>query len=380
MNQNPQLLVNGLPLLNPYVGIGVYARRLVQGLLRHKPSLSFSILLPENAKDIRKEFDSNILDLVAGRTIKKEIISNIYWSHRIAKRAIERYPDAIFHSPGPFFSCYHPQKTIITVHDSIAHYFPRYLGKFFIRRWLASLSETYARRSSLILTVSEYSARDISNLLQIPREKIEVIYNWIDNRYFQIDRVREAFRVREKLKLPELFWLYIGGYDYRKNVEFLLRAYAAARQTCSLPPLVLAGDVPRDLSKPYCDVWGALKETSLGADQILLPGRISHEDMPGLYAASALLLYPSLYEGFGLPPAEAMAVGTPVLVSDGTSLPEVVRRPECRFDPVQMDDLVEKMKKAAADPTQFQCPFPEEFTENTAIDRYLEVVRRLSPK
>jgi glycosyltransferase involved in cell wall biosynthesis len=174
--------------------------------------------------------------------------------------------------------------------------------------------------------------------------------------------------------LPSRFWLYLGGYDYRKNVERLIEAYSHARRDASCPPLVLAGAIPAQTAPPYSDPLGKARAAGLTTTEVIFPSSIATADLPGLYAAAELLVYPSLYEGFGLPPAEAMAVGTPVLVSDTSSLPEVVPRAECRFDSQSASALVEKLKSAATDPGQFHCALHEEFHEAYALGRYLNAV------
>ena len=101
---------------------------------------------------------------------------------------------------------------------------------------------------------------------------------------------------------------------------------------------------------------------------------IDERDLPALYAAAELFVYPSLYEGFGLPPLEAMSMGTPVLVSNGTSLPEVVPCRECQFDARSIPAIAEKLEAAAMDASQFRCARRAECSEQHAIDRYLELL------
>ena len=133
------------------------------------------------------------------------------------------------------------------------------------------------------------------------------------------------------------------------------------------------------MTKPYCDVFGALRDSGLDPDTVLMPGRIADSDLPGLYAGAGLFIYPSLYEGFGLPPAEAMAAGTPLLVSDGSSLPEVVQKPECRFDPAISSQLTAKLDAAAVDPSQFTSPLPPCISEAASIASYLAAIRLSKP-
>jgi glycosyltransferase involved in cell wall biosynthesis len=230
----------------------------------------------------------------------------------------------------------------------------------------------------MVLTDSVFSKHDLIELAKIPEAKIEVLYPWVGNEF--LVRVPQAAvqSLRERLALPHRFWLYLGGYDYRKNVEFLIDAYKAASKARSLPPLVLAGKIPDDRNVATCNVRGALIRNSLTSEDIRQPGLISSHDLPALYTAASLLIYPSLMEGFGLPPAEAIAVGTPVLSSNAGSLPEVVRNDDCLFDPRNVLSLVEKLVAAADNEAQFSTKLSETFTETTGIDRYLELMGQVA--
>ena len=121
-----------------------------------------------------------------------------------------------------------------------------------------------------------------------------------------------------------------------------------------------------------------MKRLQLSETQIRLPGLIPVDELPALYRSASLLIYPSLMEGFGLPPAEAMAVGTAVLASNASSIPEVVQKTECLFDPADEESLVEKLLAAAKDETMFSASLSPAFTESYGIDRYLQLIRKVA--
>jgi glycosyltransferase involved in cell wall biosynthesis len=373
----PALVISGLGLANRYVGQGVYASRIIEGLVRRHPNLPFCVIAPEGSAYLRQTLHpSRLIELEGRPPHRNELISSVYWSNRIASYVSRNCPEAVFHSPTPIWARTRPARTAVTLHDCIYRHFPAYLGKRLVRRQLAHATERYATRAEIVLTDSEFSRQDLSALAGIPSARLHVLYPWVDQRSFDpIDDVATA-ELRARLKLPSKFWLYLGGFDYRKNVEFLIATYASARSEMpNLPPLVLAGRVPPSGSGPlYCDVHGAIARAGLSAESIVMPGVVEPADVPGLYSLAALLIYPSLMEGFGLPPAEAMAMGTPVLVSNSSSLPEVVRSPHCRFDPSNADELRALLLEAARDELQFRCALPEEFTEAFAINRYLHLL------
>lgn len=381
MSQRLPLVLSGLALEKPQVGLGVYTRRLIEGLLRQAPGeVSLKVLVPERLRaESLPWLPEQCIDRIKEPGVKMPGLLREAWLfQRMVVMSEKRYPGAIFHSPAPAWALARRKKTIVTLHDCIYRRFPRYLGRRFVRKRLIYAAERYGAGAERVLTVSNCAARDLVELAGIPEEKIQVIYNWTGPEYDAAKARVTAPAVAAKYGLPPGYWLYLGGYDYRKNVEFLVRAYAAARRQAPCPPLVLAGEIPTDLTKPYCDVHGALRETGLNESCVLMPGRIADGDLPGLYAGASLFVYPSLYEGFGLPPAEAMAVDTPVLVSNGSSLPEVVQRRECRFDPVNPGELIAKLQAAAVNAGAFRAPLPPYVSEEASISAYVKVLRTVS--
>lgn len=367
------LLLNGLGMANPYVGQGAYAVRILDGLRRRRPELSVRVLAPASFAALREVVPAEQFVALEGAPPHgHELVAQPYWMRRIARHVGAHFPSSVFHSPSPFWAPTQPACSVVTLHDCIYRSFPKYLGRFLVRRLLLQATERWAARSQLVLTDSVFSADDLAARAGVPREKIRVVYPWVDEASFAAADPARVPALRERLGLPERFWLYVGGYDYRKNVEFLLRAYAGVRRSCpATPPLVLAGRLPPSAAEVYCNVVGTLRAIGLDEEAVRQPGLIPAEDLPDLYRAASLLIYPSLMEGFGLPPAEAMAVGTPVLVADGSSLPEVVRRAECRFDPRDEGSLLERLHAALEDEAQFACPLPAEFREADGLRSYL---------
>lgn len=370
-----RLLISGIPLINPYVGVGVYTQRLVRALASEPHSVDWLLLQPSSAPALPFSLPpKHVFPVPVPRYSGFSLIDQNLFANALCRRASDFGPGHVFHSPGPISSLHKPAHTIVTLHDCIYRHFPRYLGRFWIRRKLLEWTEAYARKADLVLTDSQCSARDLAELAGIAPGKIRVVYPWVDEAYYPEPARSSIPGVRSRYKLPAEYWLYIGGFDYRKNVEFLLEAYAKALENAPLPPLVLAGSIPNDPTKPFCDVLGTLKKLGKAAGQVLMLGRIPDEDMPGLYAGASLFLYPSLYEGFGLPPAEAAAVGTPVLACRSSSVPEIVTREECLFDPRSPGELVGKMIHASRFPESFRYELPSRFRQKEALASYLEAL------
>lgn len=216
-------------------------------------------------------------------------------------------------------------KTVLTVHDLIFALFPEYhlpLNKWFLNRFMP----VFVRRADAIITVSECSKRDLINLYAVLPERITVVYEGVDKR-FHTDPGPEALTgLRQRYALPERFILYVGTIEPRKNLTTLLEAFKQFQvmhsdlklETFNLK-LVIAGR-PGWLYQPTFD---RIKALGL-EDNVRLLGYVPDDDLPALYRAAEVFVFPSLYEGFGLPPLEAMACGTPVICSNASSLPEVV--------------------------------------------------------
>lgn len=225
----------------------------------------------------------------------------------------------------------------ITIHDLLFLVFPEYAGwrsgpKNFMFRWMAT---RIGRRADLILTDSQYSARDIERLLRLDPGKVQVLPIGLDESYRPVaDPVWvEETLGRYGIEKPYIF--YLGNFKPHKNVEGLLRAFASLDDELRARyELVLGGKA---------DIW--VEERRQRAEELGIEGRVrfigmvAEEDMPALYGGAELFVFPSLYEGFGLPPLEAMACGTPVVVADRTSVPEVVGDAGILIDALDHDAL-----------------------------------------
>jgi len=191
------------------------------------------------------------------------------------------------------------------------------LKQAFVRSW----SRRVVRYSAAVVTISEHSKKDIIKHFGVPADSIYVTYLGVDEKYFQKYSLKQIQNARSRFGLDQPYCLYIGGIDPRKNVFTLLEALAmVCRQKPDYPNLALVGQISDQ--REYPKLLRALH--SLGIqDRVRLTGYVPEESLPALYAGAQYFIFPSLYEGFGLPVAEAMAAGTPVIASRNSSIPEV---------------------------------------------------------
>jgi len=240
----------------------------------------------------------------------------------------------LFHSTNYMLPLFLRKIAVIsTIHDLIPIKFPHFTPrakKTRFNRLFRRLLIQCARRSDRVITVSHHTRDDLMRILGLPPEKIAVVYNGIDSKYHPQNRNGHPG------SLPsDPFILYVGRFDPYKNVVGLIRSFNRfCRDRKDNPRLVLAGH----LDPRYPEAIQIVEELGLQARVSFLDGA-TEEELIQLYSAARILILPSLYEGFGLPPLEAMACGTPVIASDRGSLPEVVGDAGLIIDPEGEDSI-----------------------------------------
>lgn len=369
------VVINGWRLQNTGVGMGVYLSRLVS-LLADRPELDLTVVVPSSVDPVRLP-DGVTTICLAGRSCGHDLLTEFAWDQKVAAVA-RRRPEAVYFSPSPSWLLRSPSRVVCTVHDCISHAFPAYMGRLMVRRWLLTRREAAMRRPECtVVTESEHARRDMVSRLGYDGDRVSVILAWLTDG-FSVPRAQaQVDAVRERYDLPARYWLYVGGYDIRKNVDMLIRAYAAVRRrNSSTPPLVLAGRIPTDTSKPVCRVRQTVAlELPEERDAIYCPGFIDDADIPGLYAGAELFVFPSLYEGFGLPPMEAMGCGCPAIAADNTSLREVVTDADYRFAAATPEPLARLLERAVSDPLPLNPGFQRNrFSAASATEAYVRLL------
>jgi len=242
-----------------------------------------------------------------------------------------------------------PAPVVATIHDLAFEHFP----ETFTRRGAFQLKLTVrrtAQRAARIATVSEYSRQDLLRTYRLPPEKVAVTYNGLETHFTaEPQSADEAARSNQRFGITRDYILAVGSLQPRKNLVRLIRAYARLRneQHGFNHQLVIVG---RKLWLHH-EIFAAAAQVlkPRWADDVVLTGYVADEDLPPLYRAAALFVYPSLFEGFGLPPLEAMACGTPVVTSNSSSLPEIVGDAALLIDPYNEAALADAIWRAAND-------------------------------
>jgi glycosyltransferase involved in cell wall biosynthesis len=240
----------------------------------------------------------------------------------------------LFHGPNFKLQTTGRHGGVITIHDLWLDRHPEYSTKFLGQRWSRARTRRMAFRARTVITDSTHSADDLVELYGLPRERIAVIPNGVSADFHPITP-QEAEPVLRRLDLlGRRYILFVGGGDPRKNHRLLFEAVARERDRLGVWRLVVAGGCVHR--------FGNIPDTARRyglEDRLVCAGQLALEELRALYGAADVMVFPSIYEGFGLPVLEAMACGTPVITSNATSIPEVAGDAAVLIDPRSPDEL-----------------------------------------
>jgi len=317
-------------------GIGQYILRLTQALARLDRENQYILFTSRKDKT----------PLVEQANFKRQKL----WTpshHRFEPAALSvelaRFRLDVLHSPDFIPPARLRAKSVITVHDLAFLLFPDFLTRPSARYY--SRVDIAARKADHIIAVSESTKRDTIRLLGVPPEKITVIPEAAHPIFTPIANADALERVRARYKLPRDFILFVGTIEPRKNLSTLIRAFRRLRDNYKTDAVLAIAGHRGWLVE---DVDQTLAETHL-SDAVRFLGGVPNEELVYLYNAARVFAFPSRYEGFGLPPLEAMACGTPVVTSNVSSLPEVVGDAAMLVDPEDVDGLAVAMWRLLSD-------------------------------
>lgn len=336
-----RVIYDGRSLLNAWTGIQMYLLELLSELESNNPSVERSLFLPGRRKvpAAHKEmFQRSVKAELVYKPIAKSVID------RLARRTT-RFLDIkgdIFHETD-IFRIPTDKPSVLTVHDVIPTMFPYYYPPGGVE-YFVDVTKYNLQVASRVIADSEATKRALSFFFNYPLERIQVVYAGVSGEYRPVAGTEQMAHVRRKYNLPDKYLLFLGTIEPRKNVKLLLQAFHRIAKQADPTKLVICGRYGW-LAEDVYKVYDKLKLEG----KVIFLGYVEDEDKPYLYSGARGFVYPSLYEGFGLPPLEAMACGVPVITSDISSLPEVVGDAGILVDPENEEELAEQMLRIAND-------------------------------
>jgi glycosyltransferase involved in cell wall biosynthesis len=317
-----RIVINGWFWDAPTTGSGQYVRRLVTALAALEPSLELTVLLPYALPPHTEGPAGHTRITLAPHPTGRTNVHKVWWEQVAVPGLARRMNADLLHVPYWAPPANKAVPTVVTVHDLIPLLLPAYRGNAMVRLYTALVSATTSR-ARMVLTDSEASRQDILEHLHLPSDTVRAIHLAVDEEFTAIPG-RCDRQIREELGCPPRYSLYLGGFDVRKNLRALFGAFSTARRACEGAELVVAGRLPASDTAFTPDPRRLVREAGIPDEAVHFLGFVLEEDKPALLRGARIFLFPSTYEGFGYPPLEALACGTPVVGSDQSSTPEVV--------------------------------------------------------
>ncbi len=324
--------VNAFFLQQPHTGSGQYVRHLLPALTRVAPTLDVVPLLPapraaRRAETPAKAGVSGVRQVGLPGWLTHADLRKVWWEQVAWMRVGWGRAADVAHVPYFAPPLWAPRPLVVTIHDLIPLILPEYVTRPHVRLYNALIALA-ARRAAQIIADSRATADDIVRRLGIAADRIHVVPLAAAPGMEPLAAGTQRQAILRRFGLDQPFVFYIGGFDSRKNVPALLRAFhALPAKLRQRHVLAIAGAAPGSRSAHNRRLFPPLRPLAdaLGlGDRVRFLGRVTEEEKRALYSAATLFVFPSRYEGFGLDPLEAMACGAPVLASNRSSLPEVV--------------------------------------------------------
>ncbi|MCS7253461.1 MAG: glycosyltransferase family 1 protein [Armatimonadota bacterium] len=361
--------INALLLWGRFTGVEHSILNLVKALMQLNAPHELLVYLPV-------EFNTSLLNPIARQTEMTKLVrlkvatrfrllrilcEQLYLPLRIIGDKLH-----LLHCPGYISVIASPVPVILTVYDILAITHPEWC-RTANRLYYRLMLPISIRRARRIIVPSETVKRELVSTLSVDEDKVDVVPLGIDQRFFEPINESVVSNLRQRLRLPGRFILFVGNIEPKKNLPTLLKAYERLKKRMSDVGLVIVGAI----------AWGNGKlidrAKAIGAQYL---GYVSDEELRAVYRLASVLVFPSLYEGFGLPPLEAMALGTPVVASTAGALPEVLGNAALLVEPNDVDGLVEAIVSILSDEALYSA-LAERATAHASKFTWDEVARRV---
>ena len=322
-------------------GIGTYVRNLVRHLARLDHETTYFLFCDRADAPTLRDLAENFVPVVDD-SHGYGLLEHVSIPRRLAKLGAQ-----LLHAPHYVLPLLTRCPAVVTIHDCIHLRFPEYLPNRLALHYARAMMRRAMDKSARVFTVSEASRRDLLHFFpDTPEEHVLVVPNGLDPAMLIEPSEEERERVRERYQIRGRFVLYAGNIKPHKNLERLVLAFAQLKRRSGMEDLKLLF-IGQDVSR-YQSLRRTVESAGLRQD-VRFFGFVPDATLAALYRLASVFAFPSLYEGFGLPPLEAMACGTPVVTSRISSLPEVVGDAAVLVDPLSVDDIAQGLASVLED-------------------------------
>lgn len=367
-------------MTNDFSGVQYSIENLIGAMGREEQrEIELEVLLPGDYKGNLVEKENLVLKKVPFSTADR--MKRIAFEHLWLPGYFSQHKFDLYHSPAYVLPRFSNLSSVVTIHDLLTLDLPEYCQWESVAYFRMCMPASI-RKARQVIAVSHKVKSEIIGRWDIDPEKTHVIHHGVEPMFRKVTDAGRLQAVAAKYRLPERFLLFVGNLEPKKNLVRLLHAFACLRRNTDIGyKLVLAGRK----GWKYSDLFGTIREYGL-EKEVQIAGYVPRGDLPALYSLAGLFVFPSLYEGFGLPVLEAMACGTPVLTSDRGALPEVVGDMYPLVDPYDELDIADKLYLLLTNDDvrrdNIRCGLEQakKFTWEMTAKRTLDVYRRALQK
>lgn len=327
---NTRLLIK-----NKKDGIGLFTYESLKIIVKNHPEIDFYFIF-DRTPDPKFIFSENIHPVVISPQTRHIYLFK-YWFQFALKRELSKIKPDVFVATDGMFPLNTKTKTLAVIHDIYFEHHPEHLPKNVLNYYLKNFPK-FAKKSTRIATVSEFSKNDICKTYQIDSTKIDIVYNGPNENFVPISTSIQK-EVKEKYTFGYDFFLFVGTLHPRKNLINLFLAFDTFKTKTNSPKRLLIVGRKMWWTKEIESTFNNLKFKN----DIVFAGRVNEEELYIITASAYALTYVPVFEGFGIPLVEAMSCGTPVITSNITSMPEVVEDAGILVDPFSVEDITNAM-------------------------------------
>jgi len=326
-----------------YTGIGRYTFELVTNLLEID-KINTYILFLNDKEFLDYDFKSNQVEKVFADARHYSLSEQTNFLQVLNKHNLDIMHFTHFNAP-----LLYNRPSVVTIHDLTLHFFPGKKMKSFAHRLGYYLTiKNIVKKAKRIITVSNHTKKDLIEVLKVNQKKIDVIYEGVSKDFNHVTDEKSIQLTKEKYKITKPFLIYTGVWRDHKNVKGLIKAFNILKKQLNQDLQLVITGKHDPIYAP--EIFAITKELKLEPD-IIFPGLVPEADLVNLMSSAEVFVFPSFYEGFGLPPLEAMQCQTPVAASNVSSMPEICGQNNAIFfDPYSPEDMAEKINQILKDP------------------------------